>query len=509
MNVAQNLRRNSIFDQFDISGSGIGGFDIGGDGGNTSPTYNEPEDPRMVEAMRSSEQANRMAQINAPDASTDPNDFMGPDAIAALINKIYSPETQATKRYNDLLDNIPQMQKPGILRTLAASAAGFAHGGDAAAKIQYEPYIRDITAWKDKATPFQQAATLENQSNNIERQLAGQAVTGYVADRRAATTAKTAADKLAESERAAKAREAETNRNHLSQEAVARNKLLLGQTLATQANYKPMETTEGIVLVDTKTGQMKNTGLQSSDFSDMEKLAYGFITAATLKGIPQAKEDTPNSPKEIQQIQSMWLQEQARNPRYKDLIRVAQDGTSTLKSEPSLTGMFGTSIGASTQDQVDAYRELVEGLNKIQAPLTNPSVRQPTMPQMPTMPGRQPSASTPPIPEAAAPSAPRGSGPSNFNMLPSTPLPTTAPPFQGRSMNPPAARPQMGGPMASQIQGGVPQPQSDQLDAAGIANGTLLVATRLNDGKKIIIPAHDQRAIDWAMNQGFMVAGGQ
>jgi hypothetical protein len=116
--------------------------------------------------------------------------------LVKMTNQVYTPQTRAGDRYNDLLDNMPERNKPGLLRALTAGATAFganAKGMDIqniSDRVMYSPYIRDMAEWKEKTGPYQQAAQLENTSNANERQLAGNLVNNWTTGERNAETAR-------------------------------------------------------------------------------------------------------------------------------------------------------------------------------------------------------------------------------------------------------------------------------------------------------------------------------
>ena len=160
-------------------------------------------------------------QVNTtPPATTPPKTpgsqggVSGLKELMDLTNGIYTPQTSASERYNRLLDEAPEINKPSLMRSIMA--AGINVGANAKGKdlldnsdrVNYAPYLRDQAAWKEKTGPYQQAAQLENSANSVERQLASGMATNLTAWQRNEQQAKTAQDKLDETIRANKEREA-------------------------------------------------------------------------------------------------------------------------------------------------------------------------------------------------------------------------------------------------------------------------------------------------------------
>ena len=121
-------------------------------------------------------------------------------ATDAAYNRIkslfdsYTPDTRATDRYNNLLDNMPEVNDVGIMRKIAGAGAAMGNldshfrrtggGIEAADRVKYAPFINEMTAWKEKAGPFATAATNENQRNIQERTLVSNMMTAATADER-------------------------------------------------------------------------------------------------------------------------------------------------------------------------------------------------------------------------------------------------------------------------------------------------------------------------------------
>ena len=101
--------------------------------------------------------------VNAPEQSFDMND-------------LYDPETQATNRFNELLEQMPERNKPGVLRKIGASIVGLGGGPQAARRSLYAPYYNELEDWKEKIGPAQAGMTQERLGNVNKRQLAYQTI---------------------------------------------------------------------------------------------------------------------------------------------------------------------------------------------------------------------------------------------------------------------------------------------------------------------------------------------
>jgi hypothetical protein len=157
------------------------GYDDGGSNGYEDYTDN-PVDPYQQQQEDGTnpdlQQAGRMpsSPLPTPIAPAQPSHVMTPAQRIEQMNQYFTPETRASLRLNNLLDNAPKREPPSFARTIVAAGMGLSdHANGIKNGLTYMelPYQRDMADWKEKAAPFQQAATLENQQNVNERTLAG------------------------------------------------------------------------------------------------------------------------------------------------------------------------------------------------------------------------------------------------------------------------------------------------------------------------------------------------
>lgn len=94
----------------------------------------------------------------------------------------YKPKTEMNDRFAALLDQFPERTEQGILKKIAiALSAGFGSGGDigqaaqAAELMKNAGFNRQLSDWKNKIVPVQQAADNERLSNAQERMYFDQA----------------------------------------------------------------------------------------------------------------------------------------------------------------------------------------------------------------------------------------------------------------------------------------------------------------------------------------------
>jgi hypothetical protein len=131
------------------------------------PVFGAPTPPDSINAAQSYE------------------DLFEPRPVAASAQPIpedtlqYTPETASSEAYQKHLGQTPEYQDPGIWDrliagglTLGNKTRGIPGGYEQGKKYLEAPYDREMEAWKTKAVPLGNAATLENQRNVNSRNLA-------------------------------------------------------------------------------------------------------------------------------------------------------------------------------------------------------------------------------------------------------------------------------------------------------------------------------------------------
>lgn len=74
-------------------------------------------------------------------------------------------EHGAIDRFNQLINNYPQQNKPGLLRKIFGTVAGTLSGPDAEENVLHPGYKGAVENWQNQIKPLQEAANLERQSN--------------------------------------------------------------------------------------------------------------------------------------------------------------------------------------------------------------------------------------------------------------------------------------------------------------------------------------------------------
>lgn len=96
--------------------------------------------------------------------------------IAKRLSELYQPQTSASTRLNELLNQYPQREKPGFLQKLVASLSGFGGGPQAADKVLYGGYDRQVQDWQNRVKPISELADQERYLNQNQRILANQMI---------------------------------------------------------------------------------------------------------------------------------------------------------------------------------------------------------------------------------------------------------------------------------------------------------------------------------------------
>src|SRR3972149_1014951 len=83
---------------------------------------------------------------------------------------IYNPDTRATDKFMELIDNIPQRQEPGFGRKVLAGLTSLGpEGQQGAERVKYGSYGRNVADFKLKADLLKDLASEERAGNINER----------------------------------------------------------------------------------------------------------------------------------------------------------------------------------------------------------------------------------------------------------------------------------------------------------------------------------------------------
>lgn len=182
------------------------------------------------------------------------------------MSELYHPETAASERYNEMINNYPQMPKPGWLKVIGATLADLARPGTGMSVIE-GPWRQQVDQWKEQIGPAGAAAQLERGTNINERTMAYQTISQELRQQ-------------ADEERAKK-----NERDAEIREMRAR----IYEFKARNPNVKFDFSGPTVLYADPLTGEVKDTGVKTghmSKFDIMElsqKQALGRIDA-TIAG---------------------------------------------------------------------------------------------------------------------------------------------------------------------------------------------------------------------------------
>jgi hypothetical protein len=291
-----------------------------------NPNYNQaapptPQvDPSAIPQSPSAEQTNPM------------------DEYIKLMKEMYHPQTTASDRLNQLINSVPQHEKPSLGRMLVGVAGGLHGGYKESEEIMQAPYKQHMEEWKAQTTPAYQAAEVERQRNDAERTLTSNVI-----------SAKVAADKL-------KVSEAEGEKKRAAQEVIEarkaeavqkRNDIL--EFKARHSDWKMDASGPTVITFDPSTGQAHDTKIQTKHLSDLDKI--------TLEGGIKKEIAAANNASEERRTN---ITVNAANERSSEPLIVPQpDGT--LKS-------YKYNKVTNTMEPITIGGEQVGGMNKVGTP---------------------------------------------------------------------------------------------------------------------------------------------
>lgn len=221
--------------------------------------------------------------INAYDMSqsVDANEFLPQDEgmdAGARMRELYQPQDDATRRFEQLISQYPQEQKPSLLRRIGAMIVDYTKGQKAGQEFFDEPRNKAIQDWKNQISPAYQAATNERYANANERTLAYQQMSTELR------------------EKALQAKE----RNDIRRAEIYQQRADIYAFKTMHPNFKFILPKGGNVMaMDPATGESHDTGIPTGSLSRIDELnltqenALGQIAARgqqaqTLEGMRQS-----------------------------------------------------------------------------------------------------------------------------------------------------------------------------------------------------------------------------
>src|SRR3990167_77658 len=209
----------------------------------------------------------RMPSPTFPTMGTSPEqiyDSQPNDRELGRLGELYQPEDEMSNRFRELLDTIPERNKPGVLRKIASAIVGL--GGGNQEQALYAPYNRKMEDWKAKLEPTQAGMINERQENNILRQIAQAEMTN---------------DRMVR-------RNEDIRTKEQSQIALNNKKLELLQFKNDHPELEFKIREDGMIIgLNPQTGQPIDTGVKSNELSDFDKIRLnigGRLQVAQVQG---------------------------------------------------------------------------------------------------------------------------------------------------------------------------------------------------------------------------------
>lgn len=172
----------------------------------------------------------------------DPTQPVEPMDAGIDLSQLYQPETAASQRFEQLMNQMPVREKPGKLRKLGASLIAIKNP-KLAEHFMYAPFEHGMEDWKEKMGPAYQAAGLERQENIQRRILTGESVRARQAERKIDIQEKRA------------------------------NVYALKQQNPNMKIFTPKG--GNVQVFDPATGELKDTGIPSGTLTEADKIALG------------------------------------------------------------------------------------------------------------------------------------------------------------------------------------------------------------------------------------------
>jgi hypothetical protein len=183
MDILQALRMRNIF--------GTPPLPVGSPS-NIDPQFEQPvstnwgSDVGMLQPPPTGFSDPGFVQSPTPDSTTEtpiptvqqtpPTNGAALPSIAQKMAQMYTPESQASDKYNQMIDAYPNREdtKPGFWRSLGSAIVDYTKGPQRGQAFYDQPYQDKLTDWKNQIGPAGTAANLERNQNVNERQMSYQ-----------------------------------------------------------------------------------------------------------------------------------------------------------------------------------------------------------------------------------------------------------------------------------------------------------------------------------------------
>ncbi len=213
-------------------------------------------DPSMLKLQSNLNQSNPTISTNMPgnqgtgnamnmnDGAPEKDSVGQEDEITKLVSKLYTPGHEIADKFNEVWNQMPQREKPSVLRRIVASMVGGGKEGiKGASEVMDEPYNEARSDWMDKLKMLQPALSDERYNNANERMIATNAATQATANKR-----------IGETER----HNQETETLNKSKAEVTKDRAAVYRYKAENPDHKFVEDEQGqLMALDPKSGGMK------------------------------------------------------------------------------------------------------------------------------------------------------------------------------------------------------------------------------------------------------------
>lgn len=123
--------------------------------------------------------------ISQEDIGSQSEGFIPPEIdYHKRMLELYKPETQDSDRLEAIISRMPQRNKPGVMRKIAAALSGLTGDLRVVDRSLYGPYYNQMADWKNEYEPAKDLAQEERYSNNNARMLANSMLLQDRSDRR-------------------------------------------------------------------------------------------------------------------------------------------------------------------------------------------------------------------------------------------------------------------------------------------------------------------------------------
>lgn len=171
--------------------------------------------------------------------------------VRGRMSELYSPESFATERLNQMFQQFPQRNKPSFLRRIGAALSSISGGPEVGERQLYKPYYEAMEDWKTKIGPVSRAAEIEKSTNVNERQFAYQTIASELRNK------------------SIEARERNDERNAL----IRQQRADVYQWKAQNPDLKFNFDGPTVTFAHPKTGQITDTKVPTGNLSDADKIA--------------------------------------------------------------------------------------------------------------------------------------------------------------------------------------------------------------------------------------------